>query len=298
MNNKKKPQKSILWHVAIVTVSLAVVFIVSLLVYQFLLSPHHQQWGARPAEVNRMFPGDQLVPDADYISTHAVTIDAPVEQVWPWLVQLGQNRAGFYSYTFIENLMGFNIHNSDKIVPEWQTLKKGDLIHLTASTGMLVESIKWNRHVICRMPMGRDASWAFYVEPLDTGQTRFYARLRMKRLSDSLHDIILLDAGHFVMERRMMLVIKERAEFNRGIVSHFYTWEIIWAIALLMGLLMTAVLFFASNHRPWNLLFSTLLAQVCWGVLFCSYASLVAVLLIPACSIILFQAMRVFCGKK
>src|SRR5437588_12622214 len=94
--------------------------------YWFLLRPRHLRWGATEAEASGPLPGDDLIPAAGPASTHAVTIHAPPEAVWPWVAQLGQNHAGFYSYTALENLLGCQMRNTHRIVPEWQQIRVGD----------------------------------------------------------------------------------------------------------------------------------------------------------------------------
>ena len=90
-----------------------------------------RDWGATPAERWMVLPGDELIRDAAEMTTLAVTIEAPASDVWPWLVQVGQVRAGFYSYDALENLVGLDIHSADHIADEWQTLSVGDSIRLT-----------------------------------------------------------------------------------------------------------------------------------------------------------------------
>jgi hypothetical protein len=98
--------------------------------YAFLIRPWHLKWGATQAELEEPLPGDDVVPNPKHEATHAVTINAPVVDVWPWLVQIGQNKGGFYSYSALENLVGCGIHNADRIVPEWQSLRAGDVLWL------------------------------------------------------------------------------------------------------------------------------------------------------------------------
>ena len=88
------------------------------------------QWGATPSEANAVLPGDEIIDDPSMITTRAITIDAPPEAVWPWLVQMGQGRGGFYSYERIERLVGLDIRNADQIVPGWQRLEIGDQIRM------------------------------------------------------------------------------------------------------------------------------------------------------------------------
>ena len=90
------------------------------------LRPRTLAWGATSDEVVRRLPGDDLVANPLYVTTRAITIDAPTAAVWPWLVQLGQNRGGFYTYDALENLMGLDIHSAAAIRPEWQDLHAGE----------------------------------------------------------------------------------------------------------------------------------------------------------------------------
>jgi hypothetical protein len=87
-----------------------------------------RNWGVGPHEVGCPLPGDELVPAPHAQRTKAVTVGATTARIWPWLLQLGQGRGGFYSYTWFENLIGCQIHNADQIVPEWQTLARGNLV--------------------------------------------------------------------------------------------------------------------------------------------------------------------------
>jgi hypothetical protein len=93
--------------------------------------PWHRRWGAIDDEIAQSLPGDEL-SHGGALANHAVTIGAPVEDVWPWLVQIGQDRAGFYSYSWLENLFRADIHNVDEIVPEWQTIEEGGTVRLAS----------------------------------------------------------------------------------------------------------------------------------------------------------------------
>ena len=94
-----------------------------------------RRWGATTAELQRPLPGDDLVPHSRAGYTQAITIRAPVAAVWPWLVQIGQGRGGFYSYEGLENLVGCDIHNAERVLPEFQILASGDLLRPEAAQG-------------------------------------------------------------------------------------------------------------------------------------------------------------------
>lgn len=184
--------------------------------------PWYQRWGATDDEVDRALPGDELVPGAGDVATRAVTVRAPVDQVWAWLVQIGQDRAGFYSYSVLEDLVGADIHNASRIVPEWQHLATGDVVWLASEArfgrrGVQIVADLDPGHAITLMGEGdvarlargepvRDGAWSFIVEPVDESTTRFLVRSRSPRVKHAF------DAVHFVMERGMMLGLKARAE--------------------------------------------------------------------------------------
>jgi hypothetical protein len=152
------------------------------------------RWGATEAEVQKTLPGDELVPQPRWSYTQAVTIRASAEQVWPWLVQLGQGRGGFYSYEWLENLVGCDIHNADSIVAELQDFKVGDGIKLhpqmPAIPAAIVEPTRaMVLHGDTRLgsvPVHASsaqgdyfaATWGFYLVPRDDGTTRLIARFR------------------------------------------------------------------------------------------------------------------------
>jgi hypothetical protein len=163
-------------------------------------------WGATCEELRDPLPGDELVPESATQSTRAVTIDAPLEAVWPWLAQIGQDRAGFYSYERLENLAGCDMHNADEIHPEWQSREPGELVPLHPRTGLPVALFEPNR-VLALQGWG-----AFVLKPLGSGRTRLIARGRVRRGVASFANALLMEIPHFAMERKMLLGIKERAE--------------------------------------------------------------------------------------
>src|SRR4029079_17073672 len=96
--------------------------------YPLLLRRRCLHWGARPEEIGRTIPGDELMPTPDILSTRAVTIDAPPEAIWPWLVQMGSGRGGAYTYDWVENLFGLDMHSADGILPQFQHPRVGDVL--------------------------------------------------------------------------------------------------------------------------------------------------------------------------
>ena len=119
-------------------------------------------------------PGDPFIPPTTVVSTRAITIHAPVAQVWPWIVQLGQQHAGFYSYDWLENLFAARMHNADQIVPEWQETKVGDPVFMMANPPPMsvAEIVLLEPEQMLVLKGG----WAFYLQPLDAQTTRFIVR--------------------------------------------------------------------------------------------------------------------------
>ena len=182
--------------------------------YQRCLRAPVLTWGATPEEAARRLPGDELLEDADIVSTRAITIDAPPSAVWPWLLQMGSGRAGAYTYDWIENLFGLDMHSSHEINPEWQRLEVGDVIPGKASLpGMRVERLDPERALVTLSEDGTWA-WSFVLDDAD-GHTRLISRNRIAMRNPSLGDRVgmaVMEPGSLVMERKMLLGIKERAE--------------------------------------------------------------------------------------
>jgi hypothetical protein len=185
-----------------------------------LLRARYLRWGATDEEVNLVLPGDELVPHADLTATRAVTVAAAAGGVWPWIAQLGQGRGGFYSYDFLENLVGCDIHSADRIVPEWQPIDVGDEVNLYPEVGLIVARVEAGRALVLRggMPMAHarspyDFTWAFVLRGQADGTTRLLVRERYgysRRWAPLLVEPV--EFVSFVMSQRMLRGIKERAE--------------------------------------------------------------------------------------
>ena len=191
-------------------------------------------WGATSVEQVEVLPGDELVADPAIVATRAVTVDASVEDVWSWLVQIGQNRGGMYSYDWAENLLGLDIHSTDEIRPEWQTLATGDRIVLVpagwrglqAGYELPVARVDPPTTLVLRQSPPEhpwDAVWSFHVRPLPDGRTRLLSRGRSHRHRGGrgIFDLgidALMDPVTWLMTRKMLLGIKERAE-RRGVAE-------------------------------------------------------------------------------
>jgi len=182
--------------------------------YRFLLRRRVLDWGATCGEAEGVLPGDELLPDADVVSTRAITIAAPPSAVWPWLVQMGPGeRGGAYTYDWIENLLGLGMHSKDVILPQFQHAEVGDVIpDARGVPWMRFERVEPERVLASR---SADGAWVWsFVLVEQAGWTRLLSRNRIRR-GGSLGGRFALELmipGSLVMERKMLLGIRERAE--------------------------------------------------------------------------------------
>ncbi len=183
------------------------------LAYRFYLKDRHLTWGATPEEAHGPLPGDDLLPNPSVLSTRAIAIDAPPSAVWPWLVQMGSGRGGAYTYDWIENLLGLEMHSSDRILPEFQDIRVGAILYSPKEgPGMRAELIDPERTLAWRSEDGKWV-WTFNLIP-DGDGTRLVSRNRIKpgRSLGARLGMAVMEPGSWVMERKMLLGIKERAE--------------------------------------------------------------------------------------
>ncbi|HYY98397.1 MAG TPA: hypothetical protein VE642_07400, partial [Pyrinomonadaceae bacterium] len=140
----------------------------ALAAYVLRVRPWHLRWGATDEELRERLPGDELVPSPNVEATHAVTVEAPVEEVWPWLVQMGQDRGGFYSYTWLENLVGCRMRNAGRIIPEFQQLQAGDAVRLHPKAPPLPVLIcEPPRALVLGSNTASPGTWGFYLKEVD-----------------------------------------------------------------------------------------------------------------------------------
>jgi hypothetical protein len=198
-----------------------------------LLRPRYARWGATDAELARPLPGDERVPDPVLVQTMAVTIHAPAAKVWPWLAQIGQERGGLYSYELLENLARCQMRNADRVEPAWE-LQVGDRVRLgppgyPVDAVVALERNRWLLLAGADLATGVAAplpqpgqveytnySWVFYLDERPDGTTRLITRNRLdyapRPFGLRLVWEWITDPLGFVMTRRMLLGIKERAE--------------------------------------------------------------------------------------
>jgi hypothetical protein len=172
-------------------------------------------WGATAAEAAGPLPGDELLPTADGVSTRAVDIAAPPADVWPWLAQMGPApRGGAYTYDWIENLLGLNMHSVDRVLPEFQHPRVGDTIEL-GSNRLRLELVE-PRHALAWRSEDGDWAWTFVLVGRG-GTTRLISRNRFRLRSLAARIAMLpMEPGSLVMERRMLSEIKRLSEGLAG----------------------------------------------------------------------------------
>ena len=168
-------------------------------------------WGATDEEAAERLPGDDLLEAADGVATRAIDVDAPAAAVWPWLAQMGPApRGGAYTYDWIENLMGLNMHSADRVLPEFQHPQVGDTIGY-GSNRMRVECVEPERALAWRSEDGNWV-WTFVLAERD-GATRLISRNRFRLPSVAARlGMLPMEPASLVMEHKMLRGIKERAE--------------------------------------------------------------------------------------
>ena len=173
--------------------------------------PWQLTWGAMPEEVGRPLPGDDLVPRPMFNATRAITIDAPPDRVWPWLVQAGVTRAGWYSYDLLDNL---GRPSAQRIIPELQHLAPGDVIPMSPDgmQGIDVLSLDAPTSMVWSSP--GETSWTWQLDPRPDGTTRLITRIRSRMIARprSIAFYVIVEVADFWMIRKMLLNLRDRAE--------------------------------------------------------------------------------------
>jgi hypothetical protein len=197
-------------------ISIGIVAAVAVVVVAFFGSyrPWHLKWGATPEELAMTMPGDEIVRQPIFNATRVVTVKARPEDIWPWIVQIGFGRAGWYSIDLFDNL---GRHSSERIVPELQRIEIGDLVPLGPGegSGMFVKEFVVNRSMLWWTGKDGQTTWAWGLYPTVGGATRLVTRVRTPfswRQPMSAIWLLLSEVADFPMMRKCLLGIKRRAE--------------------------------------------------------------------------------------
>jgi len=191
---------------------LASILIVLVLFYLASFRPWQLRWGATDNEIKRTMPGDDIVGKPSFNATRAVTINAPAENIYPWIVQMGVSRAGWYSYDLLDNL---GRPSAESILTKHQTIQVGDVIPMSpdGKQGMRVKDFSKNKWMLWWDNKG-DSSWVWEIQPEGEADSRLVTRVRVRYRLFSLAIAfnLLVEFFDIVMMRKCMLGIKRRAE--------------------------------------------------------------------------------------
>lgn len=185
------------------------------LTYLLVIRPWHLKWGATKQEAMLSLPGDNIVLKPDFIGTRGITIHSTPELIWPWIIQIGSKRAGWYSIDWIDN---GGKKSSSEILPEFQKIEVGQFIPFTPDqkNGMWVSEFKEHEYILWVDNKGM-ATWLWYIYQIDNGRSRLITRLRTKYVWKGFWIIyyLIYDFGDIVMMRNCLNGIKQRAERSK-----------------------------------------------------------------------------------
>ncbi|QDA61033.1 SRPBCC family protein [Hymenobacter jejuensis] len=189
----------------------------ALAAYAWLARPRLARWGATAEEVQLAYPGDELLPYPTYSTVRAITVAAPPAAIMPWLRQLGVDKGGFYSYDWLERLIGLPVHSADVVLPQFQQPQPGDVLQLGPMGGPRLARQPDAEHLVFfgRLVPGTENLWSFHLRPLSRMRTRLVAVSRF-RYPPTLPNFLLwrgaVEPLHALMEARMLRGIRARAE--------------------------------------------------------------------------------------
>ena len=188
--------------------------------YWFPVRRWMNQWGAAPSDLTRVMAGDSLLAKQTYSGTTAIVVNARPEHIWPWLVQIGYQRGGLYSYDWLDRLFGYlDRPSATRILPEFQHLAVGDRIPLGRGPSWPVAVVEPNRALVLDMRKmgGLDWVWQFGLYPVDETRTRLTSRSRVRAHAVWARLLThMIEPAGFLMTRRMLLGLKQRAEALRA----------------------------------------------------------------------------------
>ncbi|MCP4136869.1 MAG: hypothetical protein GY754_38215 [bacterium] len=225
--------------------ALVLMVILQIFVYSIFIKPHIISWGASTEEFTMSLSGDSLSPNIS--ATRAITINAPAITVWHWIIQLGADRGGFFSYSFIEKALGYKQRIPEKPFPEFTTMEKGRVIPGSLDNAKTIIDYSW---LVMLVKPGEEyvlENWGtFAVKPIDENRTRLIIRTQGKEartLTEKLNSFIMVPL-HYIMERRMMMDFKACAETGQHLSS---TADVSWFALIILSFAGIVFIAFAAK---------------------------------------------------
>ncbi|HBW34194.1 hypothetical protein [Desulfosporosinus sp. BICA1-9] len=235
--------------------------------YMLWARPYQLNWGATGQEVKQSMPGDQLDPNPEFFATRGITIAGTPEEIWPWLLQMGYGRAGYYGYDILENLGSpRGIHSADSILPEFQQFKVGDGVPISAVANMIFYAIEPNQYIIWT-GMNHVGSFIWALYPIDESHTRLVSRIRWSFhwTQPSLLSLDLFtEFTDYLAVREILQGVKGRVENQIEPMAKLNTEFVVYVMSALIFIVTLCLLLI----RPltWNKWLTALAGGVAWLV--------------------------------
>lgn len=229
------------------TLSIIFILLSFLFLYDLVIRPWHSNWGATEEEIEMSLPGDDLVKNPKFNATRAITIEANPDEIYPWIIQIGYKRAGFYSYDWFDNSFK---RSAEKILVQYQNFRIGDTIPISHMVQWIVDTLQKDNFLVIRSGSHpTDGSWIWYLKPLDDNTTRLITRLRGDYKAKFPMVLInyLTDFGDLPFMRKSMLGIKQRSEgaINDSFISDLLE-GLVWILSF-GSFLLSVVFVFRYN---------------------------------------------------
>jgi hypothetical protein len=223
------------------------------LLYYFVARPYQSTLGATKDEVNQPMPGDELISEPDFLATRAITINGTPDEVWPWLLQMGHNRAGFYGYDILENIGSkHGLRSANEIIPEYQNFQQGDEVPISLIVSHVFYAIEPNQYVIWTSNNDEAPdvlAWVLY--PLGDDQTRLVSRIQFSHHLTDLGSIamtIFVDTADHIAVRKILQGVKGRVE---GQIEPAWVADLEFAVFVItFGIFAAALIIVVA--RPWS----------------------------------------------
>jgi hypothetical protein len=233
--------------------------------YLLIARPYQMNWGAEEEEIERDMPGDELAPSPTFSATRAITIKGQPREIWPWLIQMGYNRAGFYGYDILENLgSSRGIRSADTIIPTFQNFEVGDSVPISAIVDLTFYAIDSPNYLIWTGEY-QEGSFTWAIYPQDDNECRLVSRIRWSHHWWKPHLLFLdlfTEFTDFLAVKEVLTGIKNRVEGK----TESFLWQSIEFFAYLLAFLLFFIIFLWMLFLPlrWDRWFLALIAGLIW----------------------------------